>query len=434
MSAAHRDTTGRPARGLVVLFAVVYFAQGLGSPTDGLLVLPVYALLEREGFGAQSMATFMGIAALPWALKPLLGLVCDRFAVFGRRRKSWLALASGASAAAFAGLFAVHEAAPASEGGQALWLVLALLVTATLGVAWADVATDAAMVEAGRPLGITGRLQAVQWAAMYAATLVAGVVGGWLAGDGRMGLAFAVSGALAAIACALAVFGMREAPAPRGVRVSFDGLWAALRTPPLPAVAAFLALWSFNPFGNTVLYVHWTGALGFDELFYGWTLSALGLGALTASAAYGALARRLSSRALVQLTIVFGIGATLWYAGVDGPIGALLASFAVGFCYLVATLTQLELAARACPPAWAGTIFAGLMAATNVSSTAGDALGGAIYDAGAPHLGARGVFALLVVLGCASSAVCWLLVPWLARDEARARLDDAERDDETVST
>lgn len=417
MSDSQRDTTARSTRGLVVLFAVVYFAQGLGSPTDGLLVLPVYALLEREGFGAGAMATFMGVAALPWALKPVLGLVCDRFALFGLRRKSWLALASGASAAAFAGLFAAHE------GDATLAVVLVLLVTATLGVAWADVATDAAMVEAGRPRGITGRLQAVQWGAMYAATLVAGVAGGWLAGEGRMGWAFAVSGGLAAVACALAVFGIAEESAPRAAAMSFAGLWTALRTPPLPAVAAFLALWSFNPFGNTVLYVHWTGALGFDEQFYGWTLSALGLGALTASAAYGALARRLARRTLVQLTIVFGIGASLWYAGVDGPIGALLASFAVGFCYLVATLTQLELAARACPPAWAGTVFAGLMAATNISSTAGDALGGVIYDVGARHLGTGGVFALLVVLGCASSAVCWLLVPWLARDDD----DDATR-------
>ena len=51
-----------------------------------------------------------------------------------------------------------------------------------LGLAFTDVLTDALMVEKGRPLGLTGAFQAVQWAAIYTASILVGVGGGYLAG------------------------------------------------------------------------------------------------------------------------------------------------------------------------------------------------------------------------------------------------------------
>ena len=38
-------------------------------------------------------------------------------------------------------------------------------------------------------------------------------------------------------------------------------------------IGAFLFLWNFNPFSNTVLHLHMTRALGFSERFYGWTVT-----------------------------------------------------------------------------------------------------------------------------------------------------------------
>ena len=55
-----------------------------------------------------------------------------------------------------------------------------MLFVPTIGVAFSDVVIDALMVEEGQPRGLTGRLQSVQWAAIYAATILTGVLGGYL--------------------------------------------------------------------------------------------------------------------------------------------------------------------------------------------------------------------------------------------------------------
>lgn len=44
------------------------------------------------------VALFMGLANLPWTLKPLIGFISDSVPLFGYRRRSYLLLASGAGA------------------------------------------------------------------------------------------------------------------------------------------------------------------------------------------------------------------------------------------------------------------------------------------------------------------------------------------------
>ena len=97
--------------------------------------------------------------------------------------------------------------------------------------------------------------------------------------------------------------------------------------------------------------------------------------------------------------------------------GFLLVTLAVGFTYMTATLIQLDLAARACPPEAAGTVFATLMALENLAASLGTWLGGSWYERGLARWGSRTSFHLLVLVGSACTAGCWLLVPFLPREE-----------------
>lgn len=228
------------AAGLYALFAAAYFAQGLGSPTDGLLTLPVLALLKSSGLEAAQIATFSAIASSPWAMKPVLGLLTDSVELLGQRRKSWLFLASGGAAASFLALYAL------STVGASLGALLILLAIATLGVAFGDVVVDALMVEKGRPRGITGRLQSVQWASLYGASMLAAVGGGWLAQLGAEQLGFLISAAVAGVACLIALT-VTEEPAHSAAarpeeQPGFRALVRAFASPPLPAVTGFLVL------------------------------------------------------------------------------------------------------------------------------------------------------------------------------------------------
>ncbi|SRR5712691_1261392 len=62
-----------------------------------------------------------------------------------------------------------------------------------LGLAFSDVLTDAMMVENGQRLALTGPFQAVQWAAISAASVVVGLAGGRLAEHAPLALTFLIS-------------------------------------------------------------------------------------------------------------------------------------------------------------------------------------------------------------------------------------------------
>ena len=59
-------------------------------------------------------------------------------------------------------------------------LTLLILGATGLGLAFTDVLCDAVMVEEGKARGLTARFQSIQWAAVYGASLVAGIGGGYL--------------------------------------------------------------------------------------------------------------------------------------------------------------------------------------------------------------------------------------------------------------
>jgi hypothetical protein len=67
----------RETVGLGVLFGAMYFIQGIGEPSDGLIAQPVLSLLRSWQFGDAQIAQFAAVLALPWAIKPLYGLLSD---------------------------------------------------------------------------------------------------------------------------------------------------------------------------------------------------------------------------------------------------------------------------------------------------------------------------------------------------------------------
>jgi len=75
-------------------------------------------------------------------------------------------------------------------GVPTYWSLAALILIMGLGFAFTDVLTDAMMVENGKPLGLTGAFQSVQWAAINVATIVVGVIGGYLAERRNLRAAF----------------------------------------------------------------------------------------------------------------------------------------------------------------------------------------------------------------------------------------------------
>lgn len=412
--AASKGRLTAPVVGLAALFAAIYFSQGITEPTEGLITQPVRSMLKNAGRSSNYVGWFQFAMSVPWMLKPLYGLLTDFVPIRGSRRRTYLLLSALLAGLPLAWL-AASPAAVAKESGAAhLWLLIALVVP-TLGVAFADVVVDALMVEAGQARGLTGTLQSVQWTAMYSAGALAGAAGGWIAEHRVQWLGFATCAAACLGTFCLAWLFVREQPSTEKPR--FDSTWqailATLRLRTVWGAALFLWLWNFNPFGTNVLNEYMTEQLELSEQFYGHTVAIVAIASAVASGLYGCYCRLVPFRILVHGSIVTGILATLAYWYLVDERSAIWISVVVGVTYMTATLIQLDLAARVCPPETAGTTFALLMAISNLSYSLSASLGGSIYQSVAMQLDETRAFQCLVGLGAASTACCWLVVPLL---------------------
>src|SRR2546422_697842 len=214
------------AKRLAVMFGVVYFAQGMWYlPNQAITIV-----LKDRGLSAGQAADFFLIALIPWIIKPVYGLLSDFVPLFGRRRQSYFLLTSALAGVAGLALAwgdwivggqitpftlplpELRVTVPWTEiGGKPLEFVLGGPLTFTLvegvwlftlmglGLAFTDVLTDALMVENGRPRGLTGAFQSVQWACITLASVLVGELGGNLAETRSLRAALLLA-ALAAVA------------------------------------------------------------------------------------------------------------------------------------------------------------------------------------------------------------------------------------------
>lgn len=403
----------RPLIRLGLVFGALYFLQGLVETGDGLIAQPSRTLLERSGAGIGQIGDAMLLAALPWAMKPIYGLVSDAFPIFGSRRRSYLVLVSAATAAVLAAL----ACGWVTIGG---WGFVLCLAVATAGVAFADVVVDATMVETAQPLGLTGTIQAIQWGAIYTATALASWGGGVLSDAGLETMAFGAAAAASLAMIAVALAGLRSPAAggsagPRGLRAALVEMVAAFADPRLQVVAAMLALWSFTPGYGAVLDWHVTRTLALGERAYGDAAAVQALASAAACVVYGAVCRRVPFVWLLHASIGLGAFAAVVYAGVTDARSLLVVSAVSGAAYMLGGLGLLDLAARACPPRVAGSVFASLMAVQNLSLIVATWLGGHAYAAMEGTLDGSGAFTALALAGGAITAGCWLLMPAVRR-------------------
>ncbi len=99
------NSSSRFVTGVAAFFATMYFIQGVGDPTSGLIAQPVRSLLKSWGDSPTTIAAFMALLALPWSLKVLFGLLSDAVPLFGSRRRNYLLISS---VSASVGLLALY--------------------------------------------------------------------------------------------------------------------------------------------------------------------------------------------------------------------------------------------------------------------------------------------------------------------------------------
>ena len=394
------------AERLAILFAVVYFAQGMWSLPNQTLIVT----LKERGLSAGQVATFFTFSIVPWLIKPAYGLLSDFVPLFGYRRKSYLLLNS--SLAAAAGL-AIGLVAP-----PRYWWLAGLFTVMGLGLAFTDVLVDALMVENGKPLGLTGAFQAVQWGAVYAASVLVGELGGFLAERRSLRAAFVLAALFPLMSFGMTLVFVHDVPA-RADREAFRQTMAAIRGAlgerDVWIVAGFLFFWTFSPsFGPALLYYQ-ADVLGFSQQFIG-HLGALGaLAAVGGAFIYAPLSRQVPLKRLINASIGMGVAGTLAYLLYRDAWSAVVIDTVFGGVSMITELAFLDLAAKSCPRRVEATFFALLMSVFNAGNQSSRVVGAYLYD----WLG----YTPLVLVSTAFTAAAWFLVPLVKveRIEAKAR-------------
>ena len=389
------------ARRLALVFAIVYFAQGMWYLPN---LSITFLLKDSFGLSAAQTATFFSITVIPWLIKPVYGLISDFVPLFGQKRKSYFILTSGVAAAMGLTLTLM--------GSYSYWGVAIVFTLMGLGLAFTDVLTDALMVQNGQRLGLTGPFQAVQWAAISCASILVGIGGGWLAEHKYLSVTFLIATVFPVMTLAMAIFVIAEPRIDAGER-QCNETWQAIRTAigsrTLWIVAGFIFFYNFSPSFGPALVYYATDQLHFSKIFLG-TLDSLSYASgIVGTALYFAFSKSFPFKRLIHFAIAAGVAATLAYLGYRDQISAVALSLVFGAIAMTIQLTFLDLAARACPKQAEATFFAFLMSVYNGAVQLSQITGGWLYE----QVG----FTRLIFISAAFTALCWLLVPLLKLDE-----------------
>src|SRR4030095_15288811 len=214
----------------------------------------------------------------------------------------------------------------------------------------------------------TGAFQSVQWAAIYTASILVGLIGGGGGPARNLGGGFPLRGCCTLVSLFIVTAFAREKRAHRDRAALVQRLTAvrnALRARNLWLVAGFIFFFTFSPsFGPGFLFYQ-TDRLGFSQQFIGSLTALPSLGYVLGALTDAPLSRRWPLRRTINLSIALSAVGTIIYLLYRGPWSGAVIDFIYGWIYMVTTLALLDLAARACPTHVEGAFFALLMSVYN---------------------------------------------------------------------
>ncbi len=233
----------------MIFFGVAACAQGV----TGLLTHPLTYYLKSLGLGAGEVNQALAMAAIPWVVKPIYGLITDCVPLFGYRRKSYLLVSFAGAVLGY--LWLTQVLSPD--------LIIAVLCLTTISVAATDVVLDALMVEHGQRTGLIRAFQGQQWTWLNIAAVGSALLGGWLTHTLEPSSALHVAALIIATAPAIVcVATSRLLPEERTqgridhINTTRKALGAALTSRTFWIVAGFLVAWNATPRFTTPLYYH----------------------------------------------------------------------------------------------------------------------------------------------------------------------------------
>jgi predicted MFS family arabinose efflux permease len=393
---------------LMLFFAIVYTVEGIGQAKAGVIWQPLtHYLKETQNWDPVQIAASLAVLDVPWVIKPLYGVISDFLPLFGYRRRSYLLLANVGAVAAF--LWTTQVLTPAA-------IVFALLLTA-IAMAVSSTVCGALLVENGQKHQASATFINQQWLWFNIAVMVGSLAGGGLievlSAPGALHAAATIAAVapIAVIVSSIALVDERHAGINLAeLRRALRGFIDTLRSRTLWLIAAFLFCYYFSPGFGTPLYFHMSDNLHFSQGAIGMLSSVSAGGWIVGGLLYRWLLTGMTTRALLNLSILSGTLVTLAFLGMVDETSAIAIYFVNGIAGMIANIATLTLAAEHCPERSEGFAFAALMSVINLANPLADTIGAFLYQ----HLFHQAL-APLIVVSAAFTAFIFVLVPLLDR-------------------
>lgn len=417
------------------LFAIltVYFVQGV----LGLARLAVSFFLKDDlGLSPSQMAALMGVAALPWIIKPLLGLLSDSVPIAGYRRRPYLILSGLLGTLSWIALATVVQNA---------WTATFALLVTSLSVALSDVIVDSIVVERARKESLlrSGSLQSLTWGVSAVGGLFTAYLSGWLLEQFSSQIVFGITAIFPLIVAAIAGL-IAEQPLPvfapdrlghSTPRQQIGLLWSALRQKSILLPTLFVFCWQATPSADSAFFYFTTNELGFEPEFLGRIRLVTSFAALVGIAIYQRFLKAVPFRQIlgwsITISAVLGMTSLLLVTHANRAIGINDRWFSLGDSLVLTVMGQiafmpiLVLSARLCPPGIEATLFALLMSVFNLSGLFSNELGAILtHWLGISETEFSNLW-ILVVIANLSTLLPLALLGWLPREDPQSLQEQA---------
>jgi folate/biopterin transporter len=401
----------------LIAILLVYFVQGI----LGLARLAISFFLKDElGLGPAQVSALVGVAALPWMIKPLFGFISDGWPIFGYRRRPYLVLSGLLGSCSWIALATVVHTP---------WSATVAIALTSLSVAFSDVIVDSIVVSRARAESVAaaGSLQALCWGTSSVGGILTAYFSGWLLQQFGTRTIFAITATFPLIV-ALVPLLIQE---PRNqakadwaaVNQQLGQLRQAISQKAIWLPTAFLFLWQAMPTGESAFFYFTTNELGFQPEFLGRVRLVTSLAALAGTWIFQRFLKTVSFRLILGwstvISALLGLTTLVLVTHVNRSWGISDQWFSLGDNLILTVMGQiafmpvLVLAAKLCPPGVEATLFALLMSIVNVAGLVS-------YESGALLTHWFGItetefhnLALLIVLTNLASLLPLPFIRWL---------------------
>ena len=374
-----RVLLGQPLTLELSAILLVYFVQGI----LGLARLAVSFFLKDDiALSPAEVSALMGVAALPWTIKPVFGFLSDGLPIFRYRRRPYLVISGGLGAIAWLSMATVVHTAMAAT---------AAILLSSLSVAIADVIVDSLVVERARAedQGDAGTLQSLAWGASAVGSLITAYLGGLLLAHTSTQVVFGITATFPLVVSAVAWL-ISEDPVTEqsNLKVVIDQvklLQGAVSQKAIWMPAVFLFLWQATPTADSAFFFFSTNELGFEPEFLGRVRLVTSFASLMGIWIFQRFLKEVSFRKIFAwstvLSAVLGMTTLLLVThanrslGIDDRWFSLGDSLVLTVAGQIAFMPVLVLSARLCPPGVEATLFALLMSVVNLAGLLSHELG-----------------------------------------------------------